>query len=90
MARVEGADRKSFFAVAESPNGIDNFQFLGLSRYTCLKQIIPIPMFMICVWCNMKMDGYMDYFVPNEEILMHQQAISQQPLPNAVLPEQKI
>ena len=25
--RVEGADRKSFFAVAESPNGIDNFQF---------------------------------------------------------------
>ena len=27
MARVEGADRKSFFAVAESPNGIDNFRF---------------------------------------------------------------
>ncbi|MFI5187531.1 MAG: glycosidase [Chitinophagales bacterium] len=27
IARVEGADRKSFFAVAESPNGIDNFQF---------------------------------------------------------------
>ena len=27
VARVEGADRKSFFAVAESPNGIDNFQF---------------------------------------------------------------
>jgi 4-O-beta-D-mannosyl-D-glucose phosphorylase len=26
-ARVEGADRKSFFAVAESPNGIDNFRF---------------------------------------------------------------
>ena len=26
-ARVEGADRKSFFGVAESPNGIDNFQF---------------------------------------------------------------
>jgi 4-O-beta-D-mannosyl-D-glucose phosphorylase len=25
VARVEGADRKSFFAVAESPNGIDNF-----------------------------------------------------------------
>lgn len=25
--RVEGADRKSFFAVAESPNGIDNFRF---------------------------------------------------------------
>jgi len=27
MARVEGIDRKSFFAVAESPNGIDNFKF---------------------------------------------------------------
>ena len=27
VCRVEGADRKSFFAVAESPNGIDNFQF---------------------------------------------------------------
>jgi 4-O-beta-D-mannosyl-D-glucose phosphorylase len=26
-ARVEGMDRKSFFAIAESPNGIDNFQF---------------------------------------------------------------
>ncbi|MCR5180962.1 MAG: glycosidase [Bacteroidaceae bacterium] len=25
--RVEGADRKSFFAMAESPNGIDNFRF---------------------------------------------------------------
>ena len=27
MARVEGLDRKSFFAIAESPNGIDNFKF---------------------------------------------------------------
>ena len=27
VCRVEGADRKSFFAVAESPNGIDNFRF---------------------------------------------------------------
>ena len=26
MLRVEGADRKSFFAVAESPNGVDNFR----------------------------------------------------------------
>ena len=25
--RVEGNDRKSFFAIAESPNGIDHFQF---------------------------------------------------------------
>jgi 4-O-beta-D-mannosyl-D-glucose phosphorylase len=27
VVRVEGADRKSFFAVAESPNGIDGFKF---------------------------------------------------------------
>jgi 4-O-beta-D-mannosyl-D-glucose phosphorylase len=27
MARVEGNDRKSFFAVAESENGVDNFRF---------------------------------------------------------------
>lgn len=27
MVRVEGYDRKSFFAIAESPNGIDNFRF---------------------------------------------------------------
>ena len=27
IVRVEGNDRKSFFAVAESPNGIDNFRF---------------------------------------------------------------
>jgi 4-O-beta-D-mannosyl-D-glucose phosphorylase len=26
-ARVEGADRKSFFAIAESPNGVDEFTF---------------------------------------------------------------
>lgn len=27
VVRVEGADRKSFFAIAESPNGIDKFRF---------------------------------------------------------------
>lgn len=27
MVRVEGWDRKSFFAIAESPNGMDNFRF---------------------------------------------------------------
>lgn len=27
VARVEGADRKSFFAVAESPSGVDGFRF---------------------------------------------------------------
>ncbi len=27
MVRVEGYDRKSYFAIAESPNGVDNFRF---------------------------------------------------------------
>jgi len=27
VVRVEGMDRKSYFAVAESPNGVDNFRF---------------------------------------------------------------
>jgi 4-O-beta-D-mannosyl-D-glucose phosphorylase len=27
VVRVEGNDRKSFFAIAESPNGLDNFRF---------------------------------------------------------------
>ncbi len=27
IVRMEGADRKSFFAIAESPNGVDNFIF---------------------------------------------------------------
>jgi 4-O-beta-D-mannosyl-D-glucose phosphorylase len=27
LVRIEGYDRKSFFAIAESPNGIDNFRF---------------------------------------------------------------
>lgn len=30
VARVEGSDRKSFFAVADSPNGIDQFRFREL------------------------------------------------------------
>ena len=43
--RVEGNDRKSFFAIAESPNGVDNFRFWDYPvtmpeteepRYKCL------------------------------------------------------
>jgi len=29
VARVEGADRKSFFALADSPSGVDRFRFRG-------------------------------------------------------------
>ena len=27
IPRIEGLDRKSFFGIAESPNGVDNFEF---------------------------------------------------------------
>ena len=40
VVRVEGADRKSFFAVAESPNGIDNFRFWDYP-VTMLEDVIP-------------------------------------------------
>ena len=40
VVRVEGADRKSFFAVAESPNGIDNFRFWN-EPITMPEDIIP-------------------------------------------------
>ena len=40
VCRVEGADRKSFFAVAESPNGIDNFRFWD-EPITMPEDIIP-------------------------------------------------
>ena len=46
VARVEGADRKSFFAIAESTNGIDNFRFWDYPM-VCRKQRTPIPMYMI-------------------------------------------
>lgn len=39
MVRVETADRKSFFAVAESDNGVDNFRFL--SRPVNLPELDP-------------------------------------------------
>jgi 4-O-beta-D-mannosyl-D-glucose phosphorylase len=39
-ARVEGMDRKSFFAIAESPNGIDHFQFWD---YACTIPETGIP-----------------------------------------------
>lgn len=39
MVRVEGNDRKSFFAIAESPNGVDNFRFWDYP--VCLPDIDP-------------------------------------------------
>jgi 4-O-beta-D-mannosyl-D-glucose phosphorylase len=41
VVRVEGADRKSFFAVAESPRWYQPFHLLGKSRSPCRKQMSP-------------------------------------------------
>ena len=38
VARVEGTDRKSFFAVARSKNGIDNFEFIEPVIYPDIDQ----------------------------------------------------
>lgn len=58
VVRVEGADRKSFFAIAESPNGVDNFHF-GNVRWYCPMWIRRKPMCMICVLPLTRMDGFM-------------------------------
>ena len=60
VARVEGNDRKSFFAVAESDNGVDGFKFWDypvLLPDTEKKKLMP----MICDLLNMKTDGFMEY-----------------------------
>ena len=49
VVRVEGADRKSFFAVAESSNGIDN-SGSGSIRSGCRKRRIRTSTYTICVW----------------------------------------
>ena len=46
IARVEGYDRKSFFAVAESENGIDNFRFRTIPS-SCPRPTIRMSMYMI-------------------------------------------
>ena len=69
MARVEGNDRKSFFAVAESPNGIDNFKFWDYP--VKLPQVKdPETNVYDMRLTRMKMDGYMAYSVLNIKIPM--------------------
>ena len=60
ISRIEGIDRKSFFAIAESENGVDNLSFgrthFKYNRFRIMKQII-----MICGLQHTRMVGFMDF-----------------------------
>ena len=74
VVRVEGADRKSFFAIAESPNGVDNFHFWNV-RWYCPMWIRRKPMCMICVLPLTRMDGFMVSFAANAMMTRHRREI---------------
>ena len=57
IARVEGADRKSFFAIAESSNGIDHFRFW--ERPVALPDIDPAETNVYDMRLTAHEDGYM-------------------------------
>ena len=61
VARVEGADRKSFFAVAESTSGVDGFRWITLFSSLTLAQ--KKQTFMICGLLSMKTDGFTEFSV---------------------------
>ena len=48
VVRVEGWDRKSFFAVAESANGIDGFRFWAEPLHHAGDRSIPTPTSTTC------------------------------------------
>ena len=89
VVRVEAADRKSFFAVAESPNGIDNFKFwdrpITMPEYVSLQ-----PMCMICDLLHMRTAGSTVSSAWSARIRMPLQEISLQQLPLPVSPVQRI
>lgn len=58
VVRVEGADRKSFFAVAESPNGVDNFRFWD-EPITMPDDVIPATNVYDMISPPMKTAGFM-------------------------------
>ena len=72
MVRVEGADRKSFFAIAESPNGIDNFRFWDYP-VTMPEDVVPATnVYDMRLTAHV---GYMVYSVPNDLTIMLRQEI---------------
>lgn len=64
MVRVEGSDRKSFFAVAESPNGVDNFRFWDYP-VTMPDDLVPATNIYDMRLTAMKTAGFTESFAPS-------------------------
>ena len=68
VVRVEAADRKSFFAVAESPNGVDNFRFRTV-RSLCRSTVSLPRTSMTCVSQHTRTDGFTESSAWSERTL---------------------
>lgn len=88
MVRTEGWDRKSYFAVAESPTGLTISAF-GSARLRFPKPMSRIPMFMTCALRSTKMAGFTEYFVRREKIKVRPRVILRWQPPVVVLPAPK-
>lgn len=86
--RAEGVDRKSFFAIAESPNGIDNFKFWDYP-ITLPETEDPDTNVYDMRLTNMKTAGFMVYSVPKDQIKIFRM-IHRQQQQHAELQELKI
>jgi len=86
--RVEGADRKSFIAIAESPNGFNRLNF-GIPQYSSHKTGFRTPTCMTCGSLSTKMVGFTVFFVPKEKTRKHQKAIPARrwPMPGLSVPK---
>ncbi len=89
VVRTEGNDRKSFFAVAESPNGVDNFRFWD--RPLTMPETDDPDINIYDMRVTQHDDGFIyGVFAPNVKILMLRQVIPVAPWLPQVLPVLKI
>ena len=74
-ARVEGWDRKSFFAIAESKNGVDGFRFWD---YPVIMPELEIRrrIFMTCVSCGTRTVGFTDCSAPSAMMIPNPMTLS--------------
>ncbi len=89
MARVEGVDRKSFFAIAESKNGIDGFEFWD--RPVTMPALNNQETNFYDMRLTAHEDGWIyGLFCTESAIRQHPKGISLPPLPNVALPAPRI